>query len=245
MSTKRQRTSGAAFGAAACVALALCLSRPAEVRAQWTTDTTTHTTATTDKVGVGTAAPAAALDVFYNNNYFAFGVNIRNTNTGPLALAGYGIDNAGGTRVGQFVYVSPSYTVASLRDTVLFASAGATSKLGLVSSADGTGNPDIYIRAGGNRPDSIYVQGATGGVGIGTSSPAAGYRLDVGGSANVAGSVNVTQNIRVGGDITGATITATFQDVAEWVPSVQKLPAGTVVVLDSARTNHVLASTTV
>jgi hypothetical protein len=32
--------------------------------------------------------------------------------------------------------------------------------------------------------------------------------------------------------------------VAEWVPSSQELPAGTVVVLDEARTNHVLASTT-
>jgi hypothetical protein len=38
-------------------------------------------------------------------------------------------------------------------------------------------------------------------------------------------------------------ITAKYQDVAEWVPSSQKLPAGTVVVLDTNRTNHVLAST--
>ena len=56
-------------------------------------------------------------------------------------------------------------------------------------------------------------------------------RLDVNGAAHVSGSLTVD------GDIA-----AKFQDVAEWVPSVQKLSAGTVVVLDAARTNHVLAS---
>jgi len=45
------------------------------------------------------------------------------------------------------------------------------------------------------------------------------------------------------GAITGATVNATYQDVAEWVPSTQKLQAGTVVVLDKSETNHVLAST--
>ena len=51
-------------------------------------------------------------------------------------------------------------------------------------------------------------------------------RLDSSGNVTVAGSIN-----------------ATYQDVAEWVPSSQKLSAGTVVVLDAGRTNHVLAST--
>lgn len=50
-------------------------------------------------------------------------------------------------------------------------------------------------------------------------------RLDASGNLTVAGN-----------------IAATYQDVAEWVPSTQELPAGTVVVLDAARTNHVLAS---
>ncbi|HEV2765665.1 MAG TPA: hypothetical protein VGV38_21960, partial [Pyrinomonadaceae bacterium] len=34
-----------------------------------------------------------------------------------------------------------------------------------------------------------------------------------------------------------------YQDVAEWVPTTQKLAAGTVVVVDAAGVNHVLAST--
>ena len=62
-----------------------------------------------------------------------------------------------------------------------------------------------------------------GDVGIGTAAPAS--------KLHVAGDVTVDGNI-----------SAKFQDVAEWVPSTQKLSAGTVVVLDRARTNHVLAS---
>jgi hypothetical protein len=62
-----------------------------------------------------------------------------------------------------------------------------------------------------------------GRVGVGTAAPAT--RL------HVAGDITVDGNI-----------TAKYQDLAEWVPSVQKLRAGTVVVLDAERTNHVLAS---
>jgi len=69
----------------------------------------------------------------------------------------------------------------------------------------------------------------SGKVGIGIQNPT--HTLEV------AGTINAT------GDITGATINATYQDVAEWVPSTQRLSAGTVVVLDTGKTNHVLAST--
>jgi hypothetical protein len=71
-----------------------------------------------------------------------------------------------------------------------------------------------------------------GNVGIGTTSPASGYKLDVNGSTNVTGNLNVTGNIA-----------AKYQDVAEWVPSTEQIPAGTVVVLDSSRSNHVISST--
>lgn len=62
------------------------------------------------------------------------------------------------------------------------------------------------------------------GIGADRTSPAAA--LDVSGDIRASGSIN-----------------ATYQDVAEWVPSTQKLAAGTVVVLDKSETNHVLAST--
>src|SRR6185437_2913838 len=49
----------------------------------------------------------------------------------------------------------------------------------------------------------------------------------------------------VQGDICASgTIFAKYQHVAEWVPSSEKLSAGTVVVLDQAKSNQVVASTT-
>lgn len=65
---------------------------------------------------------------------------------------------------------------------------------------------------------------SSGKVGIGKDTPT--EALDVVGNIRATGSVS-----------------ATYQDVAEWVPSTQKLAAGTVVVLDADRTNHVLAAT--
>jgi hypothetical protein len=66
---------------------------------------------------------------------------------------------------------------------------------------------------------------ANGTVGIGTDSPDAAYKLDVVG------------NIRVSGNIA-----AKYQDVAEWVDASAPLPAASVVVLDSDKSNHVVAS---
>ena len=68
-----------------------------------------------------------------------------------------------------------------------------------------------------------------GKVGIGTTTP--GKTLDVAGDINASGK------------ITGGTIEAKYQDVAEWVDSPQELSAGTVVVLDDGKSNQVSAAT--
>jgi len=70
---------------------------------------------------------------------------------------------------------------------------------------------------------------ADGKVGIGNSSPQ--KTLDVNGDINAVGT------------ITGGTIQAKYQDVAEWVDSSQQLTAGTVVILDPDKNNQVVAST--
>ncbi|HEX8154629.1 MAG TPA: hypothetical protein VF698_15965 [Thermoanaerobaculia bacterium] len=68
----------------------------------------------------------------------------------------------------------------------------------------------------------------SGNLGIGTVNPT--RKLDVVGNANVSGT------------LTGGSIAATYQDVAEWVPSDDELAPATVVVLDPAKSNHVTAS---
>src|SRR5205807_8741860 len=63
-----------------------------------------------------------------------------------------------------------------------------------------------------------------GNVGIGTATPS--NKLHVAGSITVDGNIN-----------------AKYQDVAEWVPASEQIPTGTVVVLDSTKSNQVIAST--
>jgi len=79
---------------------------------------------------------------------------------------------------------------------------------------------------------------SAGNVGIGTTpTPTSQYKLDINGATNVTGNLNAT------GTITGGNIVAKYQDVAEWVPSSEQLPTGTVVVLDSTKSNQVISST--
>lgn len=84
-----------------------------------------------------------------------------------------------------------------------------------------------YLQGGvwGGVAKSVVLQGGGGNVSVGTPNP------------------NSSARLHVAGDITAdGNIAAKYQDVAEWVPSTQKLAAGTVVILDENKTNHVQAS---
>jgi len=71
---------------------------------------------------------------------------------------------------------------------------------------------------------------ANGNVGIGNTNPL--YALDAAGTIHATGTVIADQGIH-----------AVYQDVAEWVPASEKMPAGTVVVLDPGHRNQVMPST--
>jgi hypothetical protein len=88
----------------------------------------------------------------------------------------------------------------------------------------------------GLRVQSLGKSTFRGAVGIGTTTPNPAYKLDV------VGDANFSNNATFGGTVTGYNIKAHYQDVAEWVPSIETLPAATVVVLDTARPNHVTSS---
>jgi hypothetical protein len=97
--------------------------------------------------------------------------------------------------------------------------------------ANGTAATGGYLRGLANLPlfvgttatPEAMVVSDNGSIGIGTTTPAS--------KLHVVGDITVTGNIN-----------AKYQDVAEWVPSTQKLSIGTVVVVDSGATNQVLAS---
>lgn len=57
------------------------------------------------------------------------------------------------------------------------------------------------------------------------------------GVSSFAGPVTIAGNLTVDGNVTSK-----YQDVAEWVPSLHELAAGTVVVLDREHSNHVVPS---
>jgi hypothetical protein len=58
------------------------------------------------------------------------------------------------------------------------------------------------------------------------------------------GTINPTKKLHVAGDIqVDGNINAKYQDLAEWVPSSEELSAGTVVVLDTTKSNQVISST--
>jgi Peptidase_G2, IMC autoproteolytic cleavage domain len=64
-----------------------------------------------------------------------------------------------------------------------------------------------------------------------------GLQVQTTGMSNFSGSVTVA------GTLTAGTVYANYQDVAEWVPATETMPAGTVVVVSDDGDNTVTAST--
>jgi hypothetical protein len=124
---------------------------------------------------------------------------------------------------------------------VVAGSAGATgldlsstdqyAEMRVIRNSLGSGDKDLYLQYQAGAGSKIHLYGNN-----------AETMTVSGGSVSVTGALSTTGAVTAGGAITGASINATYQDVAEWVPSAQKLSAGTVVVLDTERTNQVLAS---
>jgi hypothetical protein len=229
------------------------------VSAQWSSGG--GNTTTMDNVGIGTTTPSTNLHI-----NAASGNNIVAIDAPAASAAQLSFWKAGTNKAGIWVPGSSNdlrVFDAGGVDRVTFQNGGnvgvgttnpsgtlhlyngSTASL-LILDGTATGSPYIsfrqanaeaaYIQYTDNGASTDYLRYnapihyfSTGNVGIGTANPL--YKLDVNGAINSNGT------------ITGNNIVAKYQDVAEWVPVSGKLPAGTVVILDSTKSNHVTSST--
>ena len=173
------------------------------------------------RMGIGTATPGYQLDVQAGQ------IN----SSGGLCIAGdckTAWSQVGGSQWTTVTGGAINYSAGNV-------GVGVTSPTTKLDVA-GTVNASAFTVGGSALVSSQWatsgttINYGTGNVGIATTSPTE--------KLHVTGNVKVTGNIDVGGNIN-----AKYQDMAEWVDSPQELSAGTVVVLDAARSNQVIAST--
>ena len=154
------------------------------------------------------------------------------------------VDASGNVGVGT---AAPGYkldVVSGGQWAARFKKTDATNGGILVESAAGY-NPNVALSSGGTIKWYVNSNVSNGDALQFWESTGINPRLTVTQGGNVGvGKSNPSVALDVVGDIAATgNIAAKYQDVAEWVPSTQKLAAGTVVVLDAGQANHVLAST--
>lgn len=196
-------------------------------------------------VGIGTTAPSANLHVnlaTINTDRIAIstdGVNtwrIRHTNDNSDSLV-IGND-AGGTFVTKVMTLARSGNVGigTAAPTGNFHVNNATINTDRITlSTDGVNT--WRVRHTNDNTDSLVIGNDVDGT-FGTKV------MTLARSGNVGiGKTNPDVALDVAGDIKASgVIHAKYQDVAEWVESSEQLAAGTVVVLDSTKSNQVISS---
>jgi hypothetical protein len=163
-------------------------------------------------IGIGTSSPGGVLDLQRNSNADLL-QRFFNTGSGGAKLR----------------YVAATGATSQLQ---------LTDHTGWLMSIAGNRNFGMQFRVltpgASNTEDGLDSSAKmailpSGRVGIGTTAPQA--------LLHVAGDIKVTGDAVIDGNIA-----AKYQDVAEWVSSRQQITVATVVILDTTRTNSVVAS---
>jgi hypothetical protein len=222
------------------ISLVLIALQAIPARAQWTANGNNINNTNSGNVGIGTSNPDKLLTVQGSVPFVGVLAAIRTT--GPYNGFGLLLDATGGgnNNLGLAIggAVKANFAFDSRGFLGFMNAAYSNNDFGLRLNSDGS----LSFHDALNYPSSERFRiTAAGNVGIGITNPS--EKLAVLGNVNVTGTGTDTGNITAAGTITAGNIKAKYQDVAEWVPASEQIPAGTVVVLDPTKSNHVIAST--
>jgi hypothetical protein len=213
---KRSLSQTVTLWAIALIALTCFLTMPVTTAAQWTTNGTNINNTNSGNVGVGTTNPAYRFTVVVDdavNSGITQVFSVEHTTSGtPAAGMGAGLVFRVKRSNGD---MSPTGFIAGVWEDPTNGTEDGALVFAPVLNSSGHGTERMRITSAGR-------------VGIGTTAPA--KTLDVVGDINASGTIE------------GGNVKARYQDLAEWVDSPQQLAAGTVVVLDSSKSNQVVAA---
>ncbi len=207
-----KRISGYVF---CFLVVGIIATTPVEAQNGWTDDgSVVRLTTVGDNVGIGTSSPTMKLDV---GGWIG--------KPGNLVA---GVMNIGGPDGGDLFFGNTGPNMGRMR----FASNAAQGLLqwNLYYHGSGSGSMNPSLPSYEIKLDSITD-------GFVFSRYPAGPQPPI-----VLLTLGATGNLVAAGTVSGASVVATYQDVAEWVPSTTELEPGTVVVLNPNKNNEIMAS---
>ena len=236
-----------------CLFTLILLASPRSAHGQWTTNGNNINNTNSGNVGVGTSSPGSKLTV----NTGTAGVTGTVTITPDGTNTYYQSNNHDALFVdGSLLGPHGLYTGATVRLFRLRSQQGVDS-LTVGRNGDMLASPQSYYSSytlrlapdssnaqwAGSNYDILLINGASmsaHGSSSGTTLRPLRVTNQSGGDAFV---ISRDGNATFGGNVTvSGNIAAKYQDVAEWVPARQELVAGTVVTLDTEKSNQVMAS---